>query len=78
MNKWEKMEYVFEVDVNNNLEVDKNVGLYITPLEFAKQYYDLYVDREADDYLLNVVKILQWNNYLMFMFIRAGKPASAI
>ena len=53
MNKWEKMEYVFEVDVNNNLEVDNYVGLYITPLEFAKQYYDLYADREADNYLLN-------------------------
>ena len=56
MNKWEKMEYVFEVHKDVNLTVYNGVNLYLTPLEFARMEYDLYPEIQDYDSIQNYME----------------------
>ena len=56
MNRWEKMEYVFEVDRDANLKNYDGVNLYLTPLEFARTEYDLYPEIGDYDSIQNYMK----------------------
>jgi hypothetical protein len=48
INEWQKMEYVFEVNTDNNLNSYKGINLYLTPLDYAKFEGDLYTETNDD------------------------------
>ena len=48
-NEWEKMEYVFEVNKDNNLRSYGGINLYLVPLQFGKNDSNLFWSGQVDD-----------------------------